>query len=146
VEVLTLLRDLDQPTVAAVHGPAIGAGWGLALMCDCCFASPEARFALPEIAKGFRLPSVIIRRLVEVVGPIRAAELVLGGRSVLAAEALAVGVVSRVLDAADLAQTAHAFATTLAAHDPARVSAAAAALRVSTAAAPEFPWIDEGIS
>lgn len=148
VEVLALLRGLDHPTVAAVHGPAIGAGWGLALMCDCCFASTDARFALPEVPKGLRLPSAITRRLVEVVGSVRAAELVLGGRSLLAPEALAVGVASRVVDAAELAATADAFAATLAANDPARVTAAKAALRGWTAPSSgvtEFPWIDERI-
>ncbi len=147
VEALTQLRSLGQPTIASVHGPAIGAGWGVALMCDCCFVSPDARFALPEVPKGFRLPSVIARRLVEVVGPVRAADLVLGGRSVGAEEAVALGIASRVVADADLATTAHSFAATLAANDPARVSAATAALRSSAAppAAAEFPWIDEGI-
>ena len=145
VEVLGLLRGLEQPTVAAVHGPAIGAGWGLALMCDCCFVSPGARFALPEVPKGFRLPSVIIRRLVEVAGSVRAAELVLGGRTLPASEAVAAGIASRLVDGADLDSTAQSFASTLAAHDPGRVSAAKRALRTWTAPAPglaEFPWIE----
>ena len=147
VEVLTLLRGLEQPTVAAVQGPAIGAGWGLALMCDCCFVSPDARFAVPEVPKGLRLPSVIIRRLVEIAGSVRAAELVLGGRMLSAPEAVSVGIASRLVDRADLDSTAQGFALALAAQDRGRVTAAKRALRTWTAPAPglaEFPWIEEG--
>ena len=71
VEVLRRLRELPQPTLAAVHGPAVGAGWGLALACDLCFATTSARFALPEVAKGYRLPAPLVTRLAQVVGPAR---------------------------------------------------------------------------
>jgi enoyl-CoA hydratase/carnithine racemase len=96
-EVLQRLRELDAPTIAAVQGAAIGAGWGLALACDLCFASADARFALPELAKGFRIPRVLIERLVEVVGPVRAAELTLAGTAYDAAAAERAGCVTRVL-------------------------------------------------
>jgi enoyl-CoA hydratase/carnithine racemase len=78
-EVLARLRNLEQPTVAAVTGAAYGAGWGLALACDLTVAAASARFSLPEVPKGLRLPTAITTRLVEVVGPVRAAEIALGG-------------------------------------------------------------------
>ena len=95
-EVLSRLRDLEQPTLAAVHGPAVGAGWGLALACDVCYASADASFRLPELAKGFRIPGVLMRRLVDVVGPVRAADLAFTGRALGAQEAPAAGCVAQV--------------------------------------------------
>jgi enoyl-CoA hydratase len=97
-ELLGELRELEAPALAAVHGPAIGGGWGLALACDLCFASRAAVFCLPEVAKGYRLPEPLVRRLREVVGPVRAAELILAGTRWEAADALAAGCVTRVFD------------------------------------------------
>jgi enoyl-CoA hydratase/carnithine racemase len=77
--VLRRLSELEPPTIAVVHGAAIGAGWGLALSCDLCFAAEGSRFALPEAVKGYRLPAAIPQRLTRILGPVRAAELVLTG-------------------------------------------------------------------
>jgi enoyl-CoA hydratase/carnithine racemase len=100
-EVLHELRALAPPALAAVHGPAIGGGWGLALACDLCFASRAASFCLPEVAKGFRLPAPLMRRLTEVVGPVRAAELAYAGTRWAPEEALAAGCVTRVYEDRD---------------------------------------------
>jgi enoyl-CoA hydratase len=100
-DVLRELRALPSPTLAAVHGPAIGGGWGLALACDLCFASRAARFCLPELAKGFRLPEPLMRRLTEVVGPVRAAELAYTGTPWSVEDALAGGCVTRVYEDRD---------------------------------------------
>jgi enoyl-CoA hydratase/carnithine racemase len=97
-ELLRELRALEPPTLAAVHGPAIGGGWGLALACDLCFASRAAVFCLPELAKGYRLPEPLVRRLNEVAGPVRAAELMFAGTRWDAGDALAAGCVTRVFD------------------------------------------------
>ena len=96
-EVVALLSDLEQPTLAVVHGGAFGAGWGLALACDLTYAAADARFCLPEVAKGLRLPAAITARLVEVAGPVRAAEIVLGGEVHTVEAGLAGGWVARVL-------------------------------------------------
>jgi 2-(1,2-epoxy-1,2-dihydrophenyl)acetyl-CoA isomerase len=126
-EALHALRELPQPTVAAVHGPAIGGGWGLALACDLCFASRSARFCLPELAKGFRLPEPLMRRLVEVVGPIRAAELAYAGTAWQAEDALAAGCVTRVLGSREeLLGAARELCVSLAARPPASVATAKA--------------------
>ncbi len=100
-EVLRDLHALEQPTLAAVHGPAVGGGWGFALACDLCFASRAAVFNLPEVAKGYRLPEPLMRRLIEVVGPVRAAELAYAGTVYRAEDALAAGCVTRVFDSRD---------------------------------------------
>lgn len=96
-EVVRLLRSLEQPTIAVVHGAVYGAGWGLALGCDLTYAAEDATFCLPEVTKGLRLPPVITARLVEVVGPVRAAEIVLAGEKHDAAAGLAAGWVARSL-------------------------------------------------
>jgi 2-(1,2-epoxy-1,2-dihydrophenyl)acetyl-CoA isomerase len=96
-EVIARLRNLEQPTVAAVSGPAFGAGWGLSLACDLTYASSDASFCLPEVAKGFRLPTAITARLVQVVGPVLAAEIALVGARHTASDGVRGGWVAREL-------------------------------------------------
>jgi 2-(1,2-epoxy-1,2-dihydrophenyl)acetyl-CoA isomerase len=96
-EVIARLRNLEQPTIAAVCGAAFGAGWGLALACDLTYASSDAAFCLPEVAKGLRLPTAITSRLVQVVGPVRAAEIALIGDRHTAADGVRAGWVAREL-------------------------------------------------
>jgi enoyl-CoA hydratase/carnithine racemase len=128
-EVLLELGALEQPTVAAVHGPAIGGGWGLALACDVCLASRAASFCLPELAKGFRLPEPLMRRLAQVVGPVRAAGLAYAGTRWSADDALAAGAVTRVLDSREaLLAAGRQLCAALAAHPPASVATAKGAL------------------
>lgn len=95
------LLELEQITIAAVDGAAVGAGWGLALACHTSIAGTSTTFSLPEVAKGFRVPRVIVTRLAQVVGPVRAAELILSGRAIDATEAHAIGAVGRVLPDGD---------------------------------------------
>jgi enoyl-CoA hydratase len=147
-EVLRRLRELEQPTVAAVTGPAIGAGWGLAPACDLCFAAREATFSLPEVAKGFRLPEPLVARLIQVVGPVRAAEIVFGGATYSAEEALHGGWVTRVSPSGDdVVEEARRFASGLAARPRRAVSAAKHALRQATPVGPlpptELGWNEE---
>jgi enoyl-CoA hydratase/carnithine racemase len=128
-DVLLALGELPQPTVAAVHGPAIGGGWGLALACDVCLASRDATFCLPELAKGFRLPQPLMRRLAQVVGPVRAAGLAYAGTRWTADDAHAAGAVTRVLDSRDeLLAAARELCAALASRPPASVATAKGAL------------------
>jgi enoyl-CoA hydratase/carnithine racemase len=147
-EVLRRLRELEQPTVAAVNGPAVGAGWGLALACDLCFAARSATFSLPEVTKGFRLPAPLMTRLVQVVGPVRAAEIVFGGAAYTADQALHGGWVTRVLGTGDdVVAEARRFATELASRRRVAVTAAKRALREATPIGPlppiELVWTEE---
>lgn len=116
-EVIAALRNLEAISIAAVNGSAIGAGWGLALACDLCYAVSEAAFCLPEVRKGFRLPPAIVNRLVEVVGPVRGAEIAIGGAAYTAADGHAAGWVSQCFaDVPALAAHADALARDLAAN------------------------------
>jgi enoyl-CoA hydratase/carnithine racemase len=148
VENLRRIGELEQPTLAAVHGPAVGAGWGLALACDLCFAAEPATFTLPEVAKGLRLPALLVTRLAQIVGPVRAGDIVFGGAAHTSAAALATGWVSRVLPTADdLAAEARAVAAALAARPLRALTAAKHPLRQLVPHSPfpptELAWTEE---
>jgi enoyl-CoA hydratase/carnithine racemase len=84
------------PVVAAVHGACLGAGFELAIACDLRVAAADATFGLPEVRVG--VPSVIQAALLPpLIGPGRAAELLLLGTPVSAARALEWGLVNRVV-------------------------------------------------
>jgi|DewCreStandDraft_2_1066082.scaffolds.fasta_scaffold04181_3 cyclohexa-1,5-dienecarbonyl-CoA hydratase len=95
------LHALDIPTLAAVQGPALGGGCELALACDLIVASEAASFAQPEIRLGVIAPYACIR-LPQLIGPKQAAELLLTGATLSAAEAAQLGLVNRVVPAAEL--------------------------------------------
>lgn len=88
------IRDLPVPSVAAVNGPAVGAGLCLALACDLRFASPSARFSAPFTTLGMHPGMAATWLLPEAVGMPRAREMFFGGRVVSASEAVSWGLAS----------------------------------------------------
>ena len=94
------IRTLEVPTIAAVNGPAIGAGLCLALACDLRYAAAGARLGVPFVKLGMHAGMGGTHLLPEVVGDAHARDLLLTGRVVDADEALRIGLVSRVLDPA----------------------------------------------
>jgi enoyl-CoA hydratase/carnithine racemase len=109
---------LETPVIAAINGPAIGAGLDLACMCDIRIAAEGATFSAPFVKLGITPGDGGAWLLPAVVGFARAAELFLTGDSFGPAEALAYGVVSRVTPDAELMQTAQGVAERIAAHPP----------------------------
>ncbi|WP_420393033.1 enoyl-CoA hydratase-related protein [Acuticoccus sp.] len=99
---------LEVPVVAAVNGPAIGAGCDLTLMCDLRIASENARFAESFVKIGIVPGDGGAWLLPRVVGFSKACEMALTGDPVDAQEALACGLVSRVVPAEELMEAAHA--------------------------------------
>jgi enoyl-CoA hydratase len=93
------IRELEVPTIAAVQGPAIGAGLCLALACDLRYATPEARFSAPFTSLGMHAGMAATWLLPEAVGVPAARELLFTGRVVLGDEAADLGLVNRVLPA-----------------------------------------------
>src|SRR4051795_13121924 len=93
------IRRLEVPTIAAVNGPAIGAGLCLALACDLRYAARGARLGAPFVRLGMHPGMAATYLLPNVVGEAHARDLLLTGRTVDADEALRLGLVSRVLDA-----------------------------------------------
>ena len=88
-------RALPKPVVAVVHGRALAGGCGLASACDLVLARADATFGYPEVRRGF-VPAMVMAMLRRAVGEKVAMDLVLTGRMLSAAEAQAIGLVSRV--------------------------------------------------
>lgn len=130
------LRDLRCPTVAAVRGACFGGGCGLALACDLRVADGTSRFAITPARLGIAYSPADTWQLMEKVGAPRAKDLLLTGRTVDGAEALAIGLADRLVD--DAAEGAAALARELAAHAP---GALAAIKRIANglSRAPEAP-------
>lgn len=96
--VFTTIRRCRVPVVSAVRGRALAGGAGLATACDMVLAHPDAQFAYPEVRIGF-VPAMVMTMLCRIVGATRAFDLAITGRTISAAEAAAIGLVSRVLPA-----------------------------------------------
>ena len=94
-EALDAITAYRAPVIAAVNGPAIGAGMQLAVACDLRVAGPDARFAIPGGKLGVHLSPRNIWRLVLLVGQGAARDFLLAGRTVDADEALRLRVVER---------------------------------------------------
>jgi enoyl-CoA hydratase len=108
------------PVIAAVNGPCLGGGFEVALACDLRIAAAEATFGLPEVRVG--VPSVIqVALLPPLVGPGRAAELLLTGTAIGAEQALAWGLVNRVVARGDLETAVEAAVAAITACAPAAV-------------------------
>src|SRR6266849_3262381 len=109
-----LLENLEQATIAAVNGHAVGGGWGLALACDFRIAAAEAQFWIPEVDLGVPLGVGTTTRFVRMLGPARAKEVIMGCARYSAADTQAWGLVNRVVPGAELAQAARDYAHLLA--------------------------------
>lgn len=112
------IRRLEVPTIAAINGPAIGAGLCLALACDLRFAARGARLGVPFVRLGLHPGMAGTHLLPQVVGAAAARDLLLTGRLVQDDEALALGLVSRLADADTLLDEALDAAADVAATAP----------------------------
>jgi len=119
-EAIHAVHTAPFPTVAMVNGACLGAGFELAMACDLRVAAAGAQLGLPEVKVG--APSVIEAALLPaLVGPGRAAEMLLTGESVLAELALAWGLVNRVAPAAELGSVTAALVEKILACAPAAI-------------------------
>ncbi len=109
---------LDQVTIAAINGWAIGGGLSLAMACDFRLMAEDARIFIPEVRLGLPYMWGSITRLINLVGMARAKELVMTCDEIGAAEALAMGLVNRVVAGAGLPAAARALADRLIAMPP----------------------------
>ncbi|MEU8892462.1 enoyl-CoA hydratase-related protein [Streptomyces sp. NPDC048442] len=126
----TGVLDLPMPTVAAVHGFALGGGYELALACDVIVADATAVVGLPEVSVGVIPGGGGTQLLPRRVGAARAAELVFTARRVEAAEAAELGLVDVLAKAGDAREEALALAARIAANSPVGLRAAKKALRL----------------
>jgi len=109
------VQHLGKPVIAAVNGYALGGGCELALACHLRIASDRAKFGQPEVNLGIIPGYGGTQRLARLVGAGKAAEMILTGAQVDAAEALRIGLVNKVVPAADLAGEALSLAAGIAA-------------------------------
>ncbi len=112
------IRKLEVPTIAAINGPAIGAGLCMALACDLRFAAGGAKLGVPFVKLGMHPGMAGTYLLPDVVGAAHARDLLLTGRVVDADEALRIGLVSRVIEPATFHDEVLATATGIAATAP----------------------------
>ncbi len=117
------MRDIRKPIIAAVSGWALGGGNEIAMACDLIVASETAQFGQPEIDLGIIPGAGGTQRLAQAVGKARAMELVLTGRRINAQEALAMGLVNRVVPVASYLSEAQDLARMIAAKAPLAVQA-----------------------
>lgn len=110
----TAVARIPKPVVAAITGYALGGGCELALCADYRIAGDNAKLGQPEILLGLIPGAGGTQRLSRLIGPSRAKDLIFTGRHVRADEALTLGLVDRVVPAADVYTEAHAWAAGLA--------------------------------
>ncbi|MFF2524825.1 enoyl-CoA hydratase/isomerase family protein [Streptomyces liangshanensis] len=113
-EAFTAVARIPKPVVAAVTGYALGGGCELTLCADYRIAADNAKLGQPEILLGLIPGAGGTQRLARLIGPSRAKDLIFTGRQVRADEALAIGLVDRVVPAAEVYEQAHAWAAKLA--------------------------------
>jgi enoyl-CoA hydratase/carnithine racemase len=112
------VRDLEVPTVAALNGPAVGAGLALALACDLRYAVPGARLSAPFTALGIHPGMATTWLLPEVAGLAVARDLLLTGRAVSGAEAVRLGLVNGTFPAETFLDDVLGIARTIASRAP----------------------------
>lgn len=111
------LYDFPKPLIAAVNGPAIAGGCGIAMLADLTLAIPEAKFGYTEVKIGF-MPAIVAAFVVRQLGEKRARDLLLTGRIFGAEEALRLGLVNEIVEPPNLLSRARELAKGLAALSP----------------------------
>jgi enoyl-CoA hydratase len=116
--VFDLIENIGKPVIAAINGYALGGGCELAMACTLRLAADTAKLGQPEIALGLIPGYAGTQRLPRLVGKGRAMEMILTGAPISADEALRIGLVNRVVPAADLMAEARKMAAQLAKSAP----------------------------
>ena len=116
------LYEFPKVTIAAVNGPAIAGGCGLATLCDFTLAAPEAKFGYTEVRIGF-VPAIVSTFLLRQVGEKQARDLLLTGRIFGAEEALRLGLATEIVAGDKLQERARELAGTLLENSPASLLA-----------------------
>ena len=101
-EVLNRIEKLEKPVIAAVNGYALGGGCELALACDIRFAASNAQFGQPEVTLGICPGWGGTQRLLRIIGPARAKDLIFSGRRITAQEAFSMGLVNKIFSPENL--------------------------------------------
>jgi methylglutaconyl-CoA hydratase len=122
VRLFRSLYEFPKVTIAAVNGPAIAGGTGLALLCDFTLAVPEAKFGYTEVRIGF-VPAIVSTFLLRQVGEKQARDLLLTGRIIDAEEAARMGLIKEIVEPENLLARARELAALLLENSPASLRA-----------------------
>jgi methylglutaconyl-CoA hydratase len=122
VRLFRSLYEFPKVTIAAVNGPAIAGGTGLALLCDFTLAVPEAKFGYTEVRIGF-VPAIVSTFLLRQVGEKQARDLLLTGRIIDAEEAARMGLIKEIVEPENLLARARELAALLIENSPASLRA-----------------------
>ena len=121
--VLSRIHAMTKPTIAMIQGYCIGGGLNLAIGCDLRFCTEGSRFALPAAKLGLGYGYAGLQRFIDTVGPANTKDIFFSARQFGAAEALAMGVVNKVLPEAELAAFVKDYAGTIAENAPLTIAA-----------------------
>lgn len=114
----TVLRTLEKPVIAMIHGWCLGGGVMVALAADIRICADDAQFGVPAAKLGVGYPHDATAQLVALVGPGHASEIMFSGRRIGAVEAERIGLVNRQVPKHELEQTVRALAADIAANAP----------------------------
>jgi len=139
------LYNLEKPVIAAINGPAVGAGWSLALACDLSIASERARFSFAFVHRGLTSDGGSTYLLQRAVGYAKAFELVALGNTIDADEALRLGLVNKVVPHEQLVPATEELAARFAAGPPNAIRMIKRALRLASNASLQDALENEAI-
>lgn len=126
---LATLTQLEKPIIAMIHGFCMGAGCSVAMMCDLRLAAGDAKFGIPAARLGIAYSHQRVARLVHLVGPTNAAEILFTGRNYDAREVHRMGFINRVIPKTDLESYTRQYALKLANNAPLSLIAHKASIR-----------------
>jgi enoyl-CoA hydratase/carnithine racemase len=112
------LANYEKPLLAMIRGYCLGGGVGIASACDLRIAADDARFGIPAAKMGLGYRASSMKKLVDIVGKPAALEIMLTARQFSAAEALQIGLVQKVVPAAELETATRAYCDMIAANAP----------------------------
>jgi len=128
------IDETKKPLIASIHGFCLGGGLEMALACDIRIAADDASFALPEVSRGTLPGAGGTQRLSRMIGMGRALDMLLSAERIDAAEALRIGLITRLTSRALLLAQTQTLAEHIAGHAPLAVKFAKEAMRKGTAA------------
>jgi enoyl-CoA hydratase len=126
------LAGFDKPVIAMIRGYCLGGGLNVANLCDLRIAAEDARFGIPAARLGLGYRASSMKKLLDIVGKAAALEIMLTARQFSAAEALAIGLVHKVVPLPELEAATRAFCDTIAANAPLTLRAAKRIIREVT--------------
>jgi enoyl-CoA hydratase/carnithine racemase len=130
-----VLHNVEKPTIAMIQGYCMGGGLALAAACDLRFASEDSQFAIPAAKLSIAYRPDFVAWVKDLVGPSRAKDILFSARRIMAPEALQIGLVNRVVPAAELEKMTREYCAVVAGNAP--LSIRASKLTINELSKPE---------